>query len=219
MERNKNLAEAVQLLNKIEPEKLAAVFSRILTQNTADISKLFSEREKEKFIKLFSMTEESFINVINAIYFLSLQAAFDKNFKVAENQLLLLGLSNEHIREMQAIWTDNAGVFVNNIKEKPIAQDKVLQSFSWSIKVPFQEGRLPIQEKVKFRESGDLEPTDFENLYGDDVRNPAAFVTFVVGDSSSTGKKEDFVVKMNKADIQEVFDQLELIQTKIDTLT
>jgi len=218
MERNKNLAEAVQLLNKIEPEKLAAVFSRILTQNTADISKLFTEREKEKFIKIFSMTEESFTNVINAIYFLSLQAAFDKNFKIAENQLLLLGLSNEHIREMQAIWTDNAGVFVNNIKEKPIAQDKVMSDFTWSIKVPFQEGRLPIQEKIKFRESGDLEPSDFENLYGDDARNPHAFVTFVLGDSQSA-KKEDFVVKMNKADIQEVFDQLELIQTKIDTLT
>ena len=218
MERNKNLADAVKLLNKIEPDKLAIVFTRILTQNTADVSKLFTEREKDKFIRLFGMTEESFTNVINALYFLSLQAAFDKNFKIAENQLSALGLSSDHITELQGVWTDNAGVFVNNIKEKPIAIDKVLTNFSWSIKVPFQEGRLPVQEKLKFKEGADLEPSDFQNLYDDDVRNPQVFMSFFLGDSSQGGKKEDFVVKMNKTDVQDIFDQLELVQTKIDSL-
>lgn len=217
MERNKNLTDAVKLLNKIEPDKVAIVFTRILTNNTADITKLFTEREKEKFLKIFEMTEESFVNAINALYFLSLQAAFDKNFKVAENQLVLMGLSSAHIDELQGVWTDNAGAFVNSIKEKPVAIDKVLSSMSWSIKIPFQEGRLPVQEKLRFKE-GDLEQSDFNNLYSDDVRNPHVFLSLGLSDAIQSGKKEDFVVKMNKTDVQEVFDQLERIQTKIDSL-
>ena len=152
MEQNKTLSEAVKLLSRIEADKVAVVFTRILVNNTADISKLFTEREKERFLKVFGMSEEMFTNAISALYFLSLQAAFDRNFKVAENQLISMGLGPEHISELQAVWTDNAGNFVNSIKEKPIAIDKVLTGINWSIKVPYQEGKLPVQEKLKFKE-------------------------------------------------------------------
>ena len=43
-------------------------------------------------------------------------------------------------------------------------------------------------------------------------------MSFLIGDPNQAGKKEDFVVKMNKADIQEVFNQLEEIQTKLDSI-
>lgn len=57
-----------QLLNHFfndEPDKLAIVFTRILISNTADVTKLFTEREKKKFMKVFPHIEKNIINTKN----------------------------------------------------------------------------------------------------------------------------------------------------------
>jgi HCaRG protein. len=220
MEKNKSLVEAISVLNKIEADKIGIIFSRILLNNTTDIGILFSDKEKDKFLKFFSIDEKSFTNIINALYFLAIQGAFDKNFKPVESQLRLGGLKETHIEALQSVWTENAGEFVNKIKEKPVAVHNKLNNISWTINVPFQEGTLPIQEKFQFSEGENqkLDENSFKNIYCVDERNPCAFVKFELGGANQDDKKEEYVVKMNKYDIQQFFEQLEIIQKNIDGL-
>lgn len=216
MEKNKSFAEAVTLLNKIESERVEATFERILKTNSGDVSTLFSTKEKEKFMKILGIDERAFVNLINAIYFLSMQAAFDKNFKSIETQLRLNGLKEAHIESMQKAWTDNAGDFINKIKEKPVAIQRKLENITWTMNVPFQEGKLPVDEEYHFEE-GDSENTS-KNLYGIDIRNPQALINFSLSDGTENSEPENFVVRMNKSEMQEFFEHLEVIQGSMDGL-
>ena len=218
MEKNKSFSEAVSLLNKIESDRVEVIFERILLNNTSELSRLFSAKEREKFLKMFGIDEKAFLNLINAIYFLSMQAAFEKNFKSIETQLRIYGMREAHIEPMQKIWTDYAGDFINKIKEKPIAIHQKLENISWTMTVPFQEGKLPINEKFQFEDKETLDASAIENIFPLDSRNPYSLINFTLNSGSDQQSIEKFVVKMNKNEIQQFFEQLEFVQASIDGL-
>lgn len=218
MEVNKSLAEAVAISNNIDAERLSIIFSRILSNNSNDVSKLFSDKDKEKLIKVMNVKESEFVNLINALYFLAFQAAFDRDFKVAETPLRNCGLKDTHIKGMQDVWNENVADFTSKIKEKPIATQKKLNNVSWSINVPFKESKLPVEEPFQLDPENPKKDKQSENLYSVDARNPSAFVNFELGDAKDDGSSDNFVVKMNKYDLQQFFVQLEYIQKSIDSL-
>jgi len=179
-----------------------------------------TDKEQEKFLKVFAISEGELTNVINALYFIIIQAAFERNFKPIEIQLVSAGIQGPQLQALQEAWTENGAAYVNRIKEKPIAVGNILDDMKWSLYVPFQEGRLPVKEK--FNVSAPTEKFKLENLdslYSNDARNPITLLNFEIKNlSEDGGKNENFAVKLNKADVQKVFEQLEVIQKNIDGL-
>jgi len=97
----------------------------------------------------------------------------------------------------------------------------LLSEMKWALYAPYSEGRLPVQEKVSFGQPEEKVKLDeIGDLYAGDARNPVAIINLDLKrmDKGSEGTKENFCFKMGKTDIQKMFEQIESIQKKIDTL-
>lgn len=222
---NTKLANAVSILNRIEPSKLSTIVTRVLANNTNNVSVLFEEREVEKLLKVFGISEQDLVSLVQALHFIYMQAAFERNFKPIEANLKAHGIKLEQLSALQEIWTENGGDYVNKVKDKPVSIEKSLTEISWNLTVPYKESNLPVIQKVDLLPEGDKPNIITESIYSDDARNPVAIVNFEVkqndasADSSQTkGSTKTVSIQMTKANVQKFFEQLEIIQAQLDDL-
>ena len=220
---NQKLIDAINTFNKIEPAKIPPILIRIFQNDTSNIHILLTEKEKEKFMKVFAVSEPELTNLINALYYFIIQAAFERSFKQVEPQLINAGIAKPQLQALQESWAENGSTYINKIKDKPIAVGKNLEDIKWSLYVPFQDSRLPVKEKFNLAtEEEKFKFESMDNLYPNDARNPFLLLNFDLKNIASSVEKENidtkesFTVKMTKSDIEKVFEQLETIQKNID---
>lgn len=220
---NTKLANAVAILNRIEPSKLSTIVTRVLANNTNNVSVLFEEREVEKLLKVFGISEQDLVSLVQALHFVFMQAAFERNFKPVEANLKAHGIKLEQLASLQEIWTENGGDYVNKVKDKPVSIEKSLTGISWNLTVPYKENTLPIIQKVDLLPEGEKPNIITESIYSDDARNPVAIVNFEVkqndaSDSQTKGSTKTVSIQMTKGNVQKFFEQLEIIQAQLDDL-
>ena len=222
------LQNAVSILNRIDPNKLSIIVTRVLVSNTNNLSALFDAKEIQKLLKVFDISEPDLVSLVQSLHFLFMQAAFERNFRPVEGSLKANGISAEHLSCLQAIWSENGGEYINKIKDKPIAIEKQLSNVSWNLAVPYKESTLPIIQKVDLLPDAQKPNLASENLYSDDARNPTAIINFEVkrskqqqqltNEEPKATSSDVFSVQMNKKEAQKFFEQLELIQSHLDDL-
>lgn len=227
LKNNSKLVNAVSILNRLDPSKISIIVERVLTNNTNNLSVLFQEREIEKMLKVFGISTQDLLSLVHALHFLFMQAAFERNFKPVEASLKAHNIKSELLTCLQVIWTQSGGDYVNKIKDKPVSIEKQLTGVSWNLIVPYKESTLPIVQKIDLIAVEGKPSLTSENLYSDDARNPLAMINFEItrhaqqqqsSDDSQKNKADVFSVEMGKRDIQNFFEQLEIIQTQLDDL-
>ena len=221
---NTKLANAVSIINRIESSKLSTIVSRVLANNTNNLSVLFEEREIEKLLKIFGIKEQELVSLVQALHFVFMQAAFERNFKPIEANLKAHGIKAEQLACLQEIWTESGGDYVNKVKDKPISIEKSLSEISWNLTVPYKESNLPVIQKIDLLPESEKPNIITEGVFSEDARNPVAIVNFEIKQndtsdaSQSRGSTKTVSVQMTKSNVQKFFEQLEIIQAQLDDI-
>ncbi|CAD8044221.1 unnamed protein product [Paramecium primaurelia] len=217
MKVNKNLQDAILNLNSLSIPRTEIVIGRIFSKPGQLYKELFTEDEIKKFQNNLNINEQQLANIVNAFNFVLMHVVAERNLSQVEEVLGQNGMSQDHIEVFRQQWIQYGNEYSIRIREKPIAVQDVLHSFNWKISLQVDESRLPQKNVANFMNvDGKIE--DANDLYSYDARNPATTFVFETKPSGETNKVDKFSIKFQKAQVQELFEQLESIQESLDKL-
>ncbi|CAD8137646.1 unnamed protein product [Paramecium pentaurelia] len=217
MKVNKNLQDAILNLNSLSIPRTEIVIGRIFSKPGQLYKDLFTEDEIKKFQNNLNINEQQLANIVNAFNFVLMHVVAERNLSQVEEVLGQNGMSQDHIEVFRQQWIQYGNEYSIRIREKPIAVQDVLHSFNWKISLQVDESRLPQKNVANFMNvDGKIE--DANDLYSFDARNPATTFVFETKPSGETNKVDKFSIKFQKAQVQELFEQLESIQESLDKL-
>ena len=106
-------------------------------------------------------------------------------------------------------------LYVGTLKKRVICTDAQLENFNWNLLLPLDYSTAPKEHVVPF----DKKKIDDKTLFKKDIRAPVAELTFrLEGGDAKLGADEAVRVEFSKVKLQEFFEELEKIQSKIDEL-
>ncbi|CAD8047166.1 unnamed protein product [Paramecium primaurelia] len=217
MKVNKNLQDAIINLNSLSIPRTEIVIGRIFSKPGQLYKDLFTEDEIKKFQNNLNISEQQLANIVNAFTFVLMHVVAERNLSQVEEVLGQNGMSQDHIEVFRQQWIQYGNEYSIRIREKPIAVQDVLHSFNWKISLQVDESRLPQKNVANFMNvDGKIE--DANDLYSYDARNPATTFVFETKPSGENNKVDKFSIKFQKAQIQDLFEQLESIQESLDKL-
>ncbi|CAD8047355.1 unnamed protein product [Paramecium sonneborni] len=217
MKVNKNLQDAIINLNSLSIPRTEIVIGRIFSKPGQLYKELFTDDEIKKFQNNLNISEQQLANIVNAFTFVLMHVVAERNLSQVEEVLAQNGMSKDHIEVFRQQWIQYGNEYSIRIREKPIAVQDVLHSFNWKISLQVDESRLPQKNVANFMNvDGKIE--DANDLYSYDARNPATTFVFETKPSGETNKVDKFSIKFQKAQIQDLFEQLESVQESLDKL-
>ncbi|KAL4437742.1 hypothetical protein ABPG74_012417 [Tetrahymena malaccensis] len=213
---NQNIVDAILLFNKLDSSKAEAILIKIFSSPTSKYSELFTEKELNKLLALLKINEEQLNNIVRAFSFLLMHAVAERNIKDVEQTLAHIGLNQAHIVLFQKQWVTYGNEYTIKIRERPVAIQQELKEFTWSISLPLESSKLPLKNATHLRE--DSFPIDHnEELYSIDAKNPQLILNMLLQQEDGSNS-EKFAVRLEKAQIQNLFENLEKIQDQLDLL-
>ncbi|KAK0055211.1 COMM domain-containing protein 10 [Biomphalaria pfeifferi] len=189
-----SIKKAVALINELDVTKFPLLLSRIMQKLHVKEERTFSEEEEEKLQNAFEISPSDLELILQTLEFILQQAAYHtaKPTTLAE-QLKDLQLDDDKVSIIVEAWTTGARDLVQKLRDRTV-HPLQLEDINWRINLQMAQTTL---SKMKLPNA----------LFQLGIRN------------DTTGLKENIRVEFTHEELYEFYNQLEVIQSQLDSLS
>ncbi|KAK7008739.1 COMM domain-containing protein 10 [Biomphalaria glabrata] len=189
-----SIKKAVSLINELDVTKFPLLLSRIMQKLHVKEERTFSEEEEEKLQNAFEISPSDLELILQTLEFILQQAAYHtaKPTTLGE-QLKDLQLDDDKVSIIVEAWTTGARDLVQKLRDRTV-HPLQLEDINWRINLQMAQTTL---SKMKLPNA----------LFQLGIRN------------DTTGLKENIRVEFTHEELYEFYNQLEVIQSQLDSLS
>ncbi|XP_033107501.1 COMM domain-containing protein 10-like [Anneissia japonica] len=188
-----SIKRAVALINDIDASKFPRLLSRILQKLHLKDEKPFTEEEEEMLEGALDLQPANLQLVLQTTAFILQQAAYHlAKPAVLSQQLRNIGLEDDKISVFVKAWTSGGKNVVDKLRQRTLPPNQ-LSEVKWRLNLEMSEAR---QAKMKL---------------------PNAI--FELGISKDNGANDRVRIEFNHQQLYEFYNQLEMIQGQLDSLS
>jgi len=188
------LKKAVQLINSLDTAKFPLLLSRIVQKLHLRDERAFSEDEEEKLQVSLGLESDDLHIVLETCAFILEQAAYhNAKGQVLKQQLQNIELADEKVQALVDLWTSNGKSVVEKLKQRSLAP-KQLEAVNWRLNLQMAQSNMT---KMKL---------------------PNAMFELSLA-SGSQGVKEQVHLEFTHEELYAFYNQLETIQSQLDSLS
>lgn len=209
---NSRFREIIKTMQQLDIGRISILLNRICSNpDMAQSSSILTEKEREKLLERFELSQEQYERLIQGLYFMVLDSACERNFKPYQDILVAEGVDEEVVLVIRNCINENMGALTEKIKGKAVASSSILKDISWEMNIPIAESSLPIQQELSTTRKLNFK-------YSKDARNPCCEMTFQFAQETGGPTTSMFTLRAEKAGVQEIFETIEKIQDDLDSL-
>eukprot|EP00808_Paulinella_micropora_P025906 g30397.t1 len=193
----KRFGQAVTLINQTDEKKLPLLVSRVLQEMTVnpEAEKLFTDEVEQSLQNAFAFSHEQLDTLVSASVYIFEQAAY----KTVSASKLKAGLETAGMKASAAmafaqIWNEKKAAYVATLKSKSFGAPQKLDSVKWSLQLAL----------------GDSAITKTKHLKG---------VLQLGLKNEQEGSEENVILEFSQSQLEDLYENLELIQKQLDTLS
>lgn len=193
----KRLQEGISLINSTDNGKMNGLLSRICTALISNRSQVFTEEEEEKLSSSLGITHDQTKLLIQTVVHIMQQAAHGMvRPALLGEHLLSAGISQEKVEIFTEQWSANAKPIVDKLRQQSLSE-RLLEDIAWDL-------HLETASSTQARQS-----------------RPIAHLQLNLGSGNPKGDEassEKVVMQFDQGQLYELYDQLEQIQSHLDSL-
>ncbi|XP_031564732.1 COMM domain-containing protein 10-like isoform X1 [Actinia tenebrosa] len=185
------LKKAVSLINDLDASRFPLLLNRIIQKLHLKDERAFSDEEENKLQSGLSLDVDDLHIVLETSAFILEQAAYH-NAKpaVLQQQLQNIGLNDDKVSSIVELWSANSKSVVRKLKQRSLAP-RQLEAMNWRLNLQMAQA-----SKAK-------------------LKLPNALFEFHL---SSGEEKEKIHIEFSHEELYAFYNQLETIQSQLDSL-
>lgn len=188
------LKKSVGLINQLDSAKFSPLLLRIVQKIHVKDEVSFTAVELEKLQKTLGMSKNEVEDVIGACEFIFQQAAYHAvKPAVLDEQLRRLSINDDKVDILVDVWKKCAAEVLSGLRQHTLPPAQ-LSSVNW---------RLCLMMSRKHAAS---------------LRLPTAVLQLNIAQQTPADKPERVVMEFSHAELYKLYNQLELIQSQLDSL-
>ncbi|XP_066951345.1 COMM domain-containing protein 10 isoform X1 [Macrobrachium rosenbergii] len=197
LQLTKRLQEGISLMNNTDSGKINGLLTRICSALISNRSQVFTEEEEEKLSASLVITRDQTQLLIKTIIHIIQQAAHGMvRPALLKEHLLAAGISQDKTDIFIEQWSANAKAIVDTLRQQCLSE-KQLEDVAWDLHLKSASSTLARQAQ------------------------PIAHVQLTLGDGTSKGSSttsEKVLMQFSHDQLYDFYDQLEQIQSHLDSL-
>ncbi|KAK2152900.1 hypothetical protein LSH36_315g03082 [Paralvinella palmiformis] len=188
-----SIKKAVDVINNVNPNKFPLVLSRIIQKLHLKDERTFTEDEEKKLETALSLNESDLQLLIETCEFFLQQAAYHTSKPaVLQSQLEQLGLTEDKVSAIVTTWQNGAKEVLERLRHRMLSP-KQLDSVKWKLS-------LVMGSSTKAK-----------------TKLPVA--TLELGMKNENTDNDNLQMEFTHEELYKFYDQLETIQSQIDSLS
>ncbi|CAL1546731.1 unnamed protein product [Lymnaea stagnalis] len=189
-----SIKRAVVLINELDINKFPLLLSRIMQKLHVKEERTFSEEEEEKLQSAFGVSSKDLDLILQTLEFILQQAAYHTAKPLAlSSQLKELEIDDDKVNTIVEAWTNGARDLVQKLRERTVHPHQ-LEDISWRINLQLAQSS---QSKMKVPNA----------LFQLGIRH------------EDTGTTENVRLEFTHEELYQFYNQLETIQSQLDSLS
>jgi hypothetical protein len=206
------LSQFITLSHKFDDSTYRTLLSKFATNMHLELTEFLTSKLISQIHETFAISPENLFMVNDIAKYLFNNAAGDRKFDKVRELLGLNKLSESKLKIFEECFNTNSQEIYNYLKDNGMVNHNLVHEIKSEVLLPLSSSDLPIKQSQLMNDK-------LSFYFSEDVHNPKTVMNFKCkGNNDAAERMEEFNFVFEKADLQTLFEETEIIKKKLDRI-
>ena len=206
------LSQFITLSHKFDDDTYRTLLNKFATNMDMELSEFLTPKLISQINETYEVSQQNLFMVNDIARYLFNNAAGDRKFDKVREILTKNKLDAKKVQIFEECFNTNANEIYNHLKDNGIVNHNLVHEIKSEVLLPLSSSDLPIKQSQLMNDK-------LSFYFSEDVHNPKTVMNFKAkGNNDVSEQMEEFNFVFEKADLQTLFEETEIIKKKLDKL-